>query len=154
MQTTSLKLTKIQNYKMNLDIVKLGFLNFICIFAILATYQYTIDKDDCSGVTQAGKKTSFENSLSSFDEAINSTTMLFVVGNPGSGTTLVKTILEVSDKIHCGRETKIIPYMLRQLSLFDAKSLGLIGEEEDSIKKAMAAFLAEIMKKNKQGWPE
>ena len=139
---------------MNIDIVKLCFLNFVCIFAILATYRYTIEKDNCSGVIQAGKIKLFENSLSSFEEAANSTTMLFVVGNPGSGTTLVKTILEVSDKIHCGRETKIIPFMLRQLSLFDAKSFGLTREEEDSIKKAMVAFLAEIMKKNQQDWPE
>ena len=47
----------------------------------------------------------------SIDDRINSP-IIFVVGSPGSGTTLMRTILDVSPDIYCGYETRFIPFVL------------------------------------------
>ena len=38
--------------------------------------------------------------------------IIFIVGSPGSGTTLMRTIMDVSPKMNCDHETKLIPNIL------------------------------------------
>ena len=79
--------------------------------------------------------------------------VIFVVGVPGSGTTLMKTILDVSPRIDCGYETKFIPAFLKMITgkkkslKSSRKFLSMYKTASDN---AVRMFLIEIMKKNEK----
>ena len=85
----------------------------------------------------------------SIDDRINSS-IIFVVGSPGSGTTLMRSILDVSPRINCGFETGIIPDFLKMV--VDKKYLKskdiFFQQYKKSLKRAMGYFIGEIMRKN------
>jgi protein-tyrosine sulfotransferase len=51
-------------------------------------------------------------------ERIRKQPILFILGHPRSGTTLIRAILDSHSKIFCGPETKIFPTLLRNLNEF------------------------------------
>ena len=73
--------------------------------------------------------------------------VVFIVGHPGSGTTLLRTILDVSPKIYCGYETRFIPNMLsmkyRFLENLDSK------EEKQYVDNALRYLLVKVMERGK-----
>ena len=75
---------------------------------------------------------------------------IFIVGAPGSGTTLMKTILDVSPKMNCGHETQLIPFMIKQLDDFKGlhKKDQLFTEYMKTIDKALSLFIIEVIEKN------
>jgi hypothetical protein len=79
--------------------------------------------------------------------------VIFVVGVPGSGTTLMKTILDVSPRIDCGFETKFIPEFLKMV-VGKKKNLKRSRKFQSMYKtasdNAVRMFLIEIMKKNEK----
>ena len=85
----------------------------------------------------------------SIDDRINSS-IIFVVGSPGSGTTLMRSILDVSPRINCGYESGIIPKFLKMIveNKFLNSKDKFFQQYKISVKKAMSYFIGEIMRKN------
>ena len=75
---------------------------------------------------------------------------IFIVGAPGSGTTLMKTILDVSSKLKCGHETQLMPSMIKQIIDYkDAyKNDESLKEYIIKIDKAFSLFIIELISKN------
>ena len=74
--------------------------------------------------------------------------VILVAGNHGSGTTLMRAILDV--KLNCGYETRVIPEILKFVhSIKHSKNFRLKTKiYSQVIDKALSLFIIEIMKKN------
>jgi len=76
---------------------------------------------------------------------------VFVGGHPRSGTTLMRSMFDVHQDIHCGEETHIIPKVLGQRAQMfhqfkEAEATHLMSESV--INAAVADFIAEIVVKH------
>lgn len=76
---------------------------------------------------------------------------VFVGGHPRSGTTLMRSMFDVHQDIHCGEETHIIPKVLGQRAQMfhnfkSAKAIEFMSESV--INAAIADFIAEIIVKH------
>jgi protein-tyrosine sulfotransferase len=87
------------------------------------------------------------NEILSNEDRINKPVIL-VAGNHGSGTTLMRAILDV--KLNCGYETRVIPEILKFVhEIKHSKNFRLKTKIYSKvINKALALFIVEIMKKN------
>ncbi|XP_021341802.1 protein-tyrosine sulfotransferase 2-like [Mizuhopecten yessoensis] len=78
--------------------------------------------------------------------------LIFIGGMPGSGTTLLRVMMDVHPDIRCGEETRIIPYILGmrwekwEKPVEEKLNLDRAGVTRDVIDAAMASFIAEIIK--------
>ncbi|XP_033754438.1 protein-tyrosine sulfotransferase 1-like [Pecten maximus] len=78
--------------------------------------------------------------------------LIFIGGMPGSGTTLLRVMMDVHPDIRCGEETRIIPYVLGmrwekwEKSLKEKMILERAGVANDVIDAAMSSFILEIIK--------
>jgi protein-tyrosine sulfotransferase len=88
-------------------------------------------------------------SLNEFAETRINHPFIFIVGAPGSGTTLMKTILDVSPTMNCGHETQLIPFMIKHIIDYkDAyKNDESLQDYIIQIDKAFSLFIIELISK-------
>ena len=85
------------------------------------------------------------------EKRIKSTPLIFVLGKGGSGTTLMRTILDASPRINCGHETKITPRSLEFLYEYKSKHIrkSQYSLHESTIDEAMSLLLFKVYENNK-----
>ncbi|XP_069112259.1 protein-tyrosine sulfotransferase 1-like [Argopecten irradians] len=78
--------------------------------------------------------------------------LILIGGMPGSGTTLLRVMLDVHPDIRCGEETRVIPYVLGmrwekwEQSMKEKNILDRAGVTDDVLDAAMSSFILEIIK--------
>ena len=82
-----------------------------------------------------------------YDKIINSP-FIFVLGSPGSGTTLMKTIIDVSPRVNCKHETSLISYMIKKTIQYKQSHNSLPKEYMKTIDKALSLFIMEMIVKS------
>jgi hypothetical protein len=105
------------------------------------------DFDDENSKNERNKKNQNKDEILSNEDRINRPVVM-VAGNHGSGTTLMRAILDV--KLNCGYETRVIPEILNFVhNIKHSKNFRLKTKIYSRvIDKALSLFIIEIMKKN------
>ena len=77
--------------------------------------------------------------------------LIFIGGFPGSGTTLMRVLLDSHPDIRCGQETRIIPKLLQNIlprTKLEAARLNDAGVTREVLDSAVAAFLVETISRH------
>ena len=77
-----------------------------------------------------------------------SSPLIFVGGFPGSGTTLMRVLLDSHPQIRCGQETRVIPKLLFTLiphTKRETARLKEAGVTQEVLDAALAAFISEVI---------
>ena len=93
----------------------------------------------------------FEN----YEKEINDSEIIFIGGYGRSGTTLIRSIIDVSDYVYCGPETKIVPKLLDTLSKYRTdrgvqKDLYNARITHRALDLSTASFIYTVLRKNTQ----
>jgi protein-tyrosine sulfotransferase len=114
---------------------------FFCLFSYICYVFYL--------VLMEKKQEKYVSQVTSIEEILK-LPIIFVSGSPGSGTTLMRAILDVSPRINCGHESRIIPSFLAYIvkERFLKNQDKFFQQYKQSLKTAMGYFIGELIRKN------